>query len=635
MRCGACLSIFAATENLLEQDEELLDESESVFVASNPDEFFNPSTFLTRQALQDALRASEQEQATSEDANAAQDADDLTSSIATSAPPISSDEPAEIAAEQSDVETVPAEEQAFFAAVEASLQQTADESADQPVASSENAELVVDDSANESEPATEETSTDRHDAADEVDAAGEHADFQVATPEQDSGSDKSVESTQASAFNAALDEAVAESRDDPAEDSSGGAPENTPVDSHADSVDIAADPVTDPAIDQPFDQPIDPPSDSAAADQQSSRSQPSPYSPYSPHLPPREFDDHSPEAFRLHASFSVETAPYSAAPAEPEQDTETTAVESSQHDDDSAFNDALNAGFEDETATQVDLIAASDDAALAESLQSADDLDWTLSEDAAEQSDAESSDLPDEAVSQEAEESFADTEEEAEEEITADEASEPADVDQSVAAIRARALQNELKDDEALEQIPQENLMALGKFSSPVEILAGQPRSLRRQITWTVLALFAGIGLATQYLWREMDRYSQNNTLRPAYEFACQWLDCDLPVYTDLQAISATSLAVRSHPEVNNALRVNIEFQNFAPFEQRFPILVLSFNSADNSVVALREFAAADYLPQQLRGRSLMPAQTPLQVNLDIIDPGDDAVNYTLAFRNP
>jgi len=30
-----------------------------------------------------------------------------------------------------------------------------------------------------------------------------------------------------------------------------------------------------------------------------------------------------------------------------------------------------------------------------------------------------------------------------------------------------------------------------------------------------------------------------------------------------------------------------------------------------------------------------MPSQTPLQIDLSIIDPGDDAVNYTLAFRNP
>ncbi|MCI5107453.1 MAG: DUF3426 domain-containing protein [Pseudomonadales bacterium] len=207
--------------------------------------------------------------------------------------------------------------------------------------------------------------------------------------------------------------------------------------------------------------------------------------------------------------------------------------------------------------------------------------------------------------------------------------------DQSLAAIRARALQAELEDDEALEAIPEENLKVLGEFSTPVEILEGRRRQLGRRLGWTLLALLAALGLASQYLWQELPRYSQQASLRPVYEWACSLSGCELPVYSQIDAIQSSNLSVRSHPQRSDALAVNVEFRNNANFPQEFPVMVLSFNSASNSVIALREFAPQEYLDEALQNRRLLPPATPIQVALEIMDPGDDAVNYTLAFRRP
>lgn len=205
----------------------------------------------------------------------------------------------------------------------------------------------------------------------------------------------------------------------------------------------------------------------------------------------------------------------------------------------------------------------------------------------------------------------------------------------SVAAIRARALQAELEDEEALDAIPQENLAALRQFTSPVEFLAGRSRRWRRQAGWTALALAFAILLAAQYLWQEMPTYSQSPRLRPLYASVCGLAGCDLPTYSDITAIRSDILTVRSHPAIDNALAVNIEFRNTAAFAQPFPVMVLSFNTAGNSVMALREFAPTEYLDPVLARRALMPVMNPVQVSLEIIDPGADAVNYTLAFRRP
>ena len=141
--------------------------------------------------------------------------------------------------------------------------------------------------------------------------------------------------------------------------------------------------------------------------------------------------------------------------------------------------------------------------------------------------------------------------------------------------------------------------------------------------------------LTAQFLWQRMAVYSQLTQIRPFYEFGCQWLTCELPVYSSIEAIRSDNLVVRSHPQRADALLVNVEFRNTADFPQPFPILILSFNTAANSIVALREFSPAEYLDPGLLPVSLMPVATPVQIRLELIDPGPDAVNYTLAFRRP
>ena len=205
----------------------------------------------------------------------------------------------------------------------------------------------------------------------------------------------------------------------------------------------------------------------------------------------------------------------------------------------------------------------------------------------------------------------------------------------STEAIRARALEVELRDDEALEAIPEENLAALNQVSTPVELLgSGETRWLRQSLLATAMVLLTAI-LTAQFLWQRMAVYSQLTQIRPFYEFGCQWLTCELPVYSSIEAIRSDNLVVRSHPQRADALLVNVEFRNTADFPQPFPILILSFNTAANSIVALREFSPAEYLDPGLLQVSLMPVATPVQIRLELIDPGPDAVNYTLAFRRP
>lgn len=205
----------------------------------------------------------------------------------------------------------------------------------------------------------------------------------------------------------------------------------------------------------------------------------------------------------------------------------------------------------------------------------------------------------------------------------------------STEAIRARALENTLEDEEALEAIPQENLATLGEAAPPLQLTTKRDIRWLPRIAYALVTIMLAGMIAAQFLWQRMQPFSQIAQLRPLYEWVCERTGCELPEYSNIDAIRSGGLAVRSHPELDNGLAVNITFRNGAAFPQAFPILILSFNTPNNDIVALREFAPNEYLDPGLQAMTLMPVMQPVQVNLELIDPGPDAVNYTLAFRRP
>ena len=155
-----------------------------------------------------------------------------------------------------------------------------------------------------------------------------------------------------------------------------------------------------------------------------------------------------------------------------------------------------------------------------------------------------------------------------------------------------------------------------------------------RRRWWVSVAMAAAIAaLVGQVLWFQFDTWARDSATRPLYGVICQVLGCELPTLRDVDRMLTQNLIVRSHPEVANALLVDAIIVNQAPFAQPFPVLELRFTSLGGNLVAGRRFQPAEYLAGELAGASVMAIQTPIHVELAIEDPGDDAVNYFLTFR--
>ena len=210
-----------------------------------------------------------------------------------------------------------------------------------------------------------------------------------------------------------------------------------------------------------------------------------------------------------------------------------------------------------------------------------------------------------------------------------------ADAANSSDAIRARALRMKLKDEQAPERFDAENLASLQAVATPVQLHSDSPTRWGRTLTQLLSAGLLGMILAGQHLWRNQEFYSQQARWRPLLEWVCADRGCGLPLYEDLPAIEPSNLSVRSHPNRADAIMVQMQIRNTAPFEQGFPVMIVGFNTADNELIALREFSPAEYLQGELPESATMPVMAPVPINLPLMDPGEDAVNYTLAFRRP
>lgn len=166
----------------------------------------------------------------------------------------------------------------------------------------------------------------------------------------------------------------------------------------------------------------------------------------------------------------------------------------------------------------------------------------------------------------------------------------------------------------------------------PLEVAwQGEKTSWQRRLMWPALAVVALTALLIQIAWLEFNRLNRVEPYRSMYGIACSVIGCELPEMIDRGLIKTSNLLVRSHPKVSNALLVDVILQNNANFEQTFPNLILTFTDIKNKPVAERKLTPDEYLGGELKGRSTMPIKHPIHISLEIVDPGSNAVSYSIA----
>lgn len=154
----------------------------------------------------------------------------------------------------------------------------------------------------------------------------------------------------------------------------------------------------------------------------------------------------------------------------------------------------------------------------------------------------------------------------------------------------------------------------------------------RSMVSWgigSLLLMFLFLGQTVYFKHNELGQISQ---LRPWVAFFCKTVSCELDMQADIGQIELLGQDIRSHPKTKKALLVSATIINNAPFTQPYPGLRLSFSDMNGEKVAMRNFLPKDYLPSGYNVDEGMESNVPIQLELDIVDPGKNAVNFEFDF---
>lgn len=147
---------------------------------------------------------------------------------------------------------------------------------------------------------------------------------------------------------------------------------------------------------------------------------------------------------------------------------------------------------------------------------------------------------------------------------------------------------------------------------------------------WAAASTLALFLLLAQLIYFNSLAIHRGSTLWPVASTFCDITGCPLQPRLDTSRILTGDLMVRTHPRIANALFVDAVILNQGDFSQPFPNLRLIFENLQGAVIAQRVFTPKDYLEGEVSNATLMPSKRPIKLELEILDPGKDAVSFRL-----
>jgi len=133
--------------------------------------------------------------------------------------------------------------------------------------------------------------------------------------------------------------------------------------------------------------------------------------------------------------------------------------------------------------------------------------------------------------------------------------------------------------------------------------------------TGLVIGLLLLIG---QIVYFEGYAFTQNPAARPALAKLCQLINCQLPVYKNLDEFTLLHSSFTPMPDQNYAFRVVIS--NQANFSQTYPNIKLTLLDYSGNAFAHRVFQPRDYLPEDSVA-TVMAADAITEISLKIAAP--------------
>jgi len=147
------------------------------------------------------------------------------------------------------------------------------------------------------------------------------------------------------------------------------------------------------------------------------------------------------------------------------------------------------------------------------------------------------------------------------------------------------------------------------------------------------ILIFSAVLLGQLAYFRSSQLIDKIPAMQPMVEKLCTTIPCIYSGPRDVSQIKLVSRDIRLHRKVDNALLISATFINRAAFKQPYPHITISLSDLSGAMVAQRRFTPAEYLGRLNSPFLLMPSGKPVHVELEVIDPGKDAVNFEFTFQ--
>jgi len=145
---------------------------------------------------------------------------------------------------------------------------------------------------------------------------------------------------------------------------------------------------------------------------------------------------------------------------------------------------------------------------------------------------------------------------------------------------------------------------------------------------WLVGNVLLMVVFILQAIYFSRHDLAKNPNYRPLLTRACEMVGCTIDVTYDINTIEIIGRDVRSHPSAQNALVAGTTLINNASYPQPYPLLTLTFSDITGKTIAQRRFTPREYLKHGTNIQAGMTPDLPVQVELELVDPGKDAVNF-------
>lgn len=149
-----------------------------------------------------------------------------------------------------------------------------------------------------------------------------------------------------------------------------------------------------------------------------------------------------------------------------------------------------------------------------------------------------------------------------------------------------------------------------------------------RRWPWVIASALLMAVLAAQAIHHSRETLARHPSIGPQLSKLYAAIGQPLTPEWQLQAYTIKQWGIVADPQNTGTLRVRASITNHANFAQPYPLLQLSLEDRFGSKVGTREFTPQEYLDNAAQATRLLAAGEAANVDLTIVDPGQDAVGF-------